>query len=644
MAVQEPAGSYARLPEAIAPTAEANVRLELERILASPLFRDAEGLKRFLRYTVEQSLLGRGDQLKEYRLGLEVFDRGASFDPRMDPVVRMAARRLRIKLQDYYAGEGKADPVQIEVPKGGYAVVFSPCPLKPPAVQESEHVDAAPPPSRGLIPRKFAAIALFVGVLALALAILWWNARLRRRGTIAPQVSSVAVLPFLNLTGEPSDDYLSDGITDDITSGLAKLGSLRVVARTSAFTFKGKAEDVRSIGKQLGVTSVLEGSIQRSGSRLRVTAQLIRTRDGFHIWAETYDCDAHDPFAVEDEVTRSVGGALRIERSETDLIREKRHPIDPEARDLYLRGRFWWNRRTPPTTWKSIEYFDQALEKDPLFAEAYLGMADAYLVLGTNDQALPADVFPKARAAARQALQIEDDLGEAHATLAAVTYFYDWKREEAEREFRRAIELNPNYASSHQWYGLLLMTSRRFAEARREFQRAQNLDPLSLIITLDLGQVDYYSGNSDGAISQAQKTLTYDPSFSAAHDLLGMAYLQKGLPKIALQEFQKYAALSGHDPDALMRLAQTYAALGDRHRALQIIHAMENPTKGSYSSAYEIAVIYAALGDHAQTLELLRHSLDQHSSSCLIIGVDPAFAKLRSDSRFRVLLNRVGLP
>ncbi|HXY50929.1 MAG TPA: tetratricopeptide repeat protein [Terriglobales bacterium] len=620
------------------------MRLELEKILASPLFRDAEGLKRFLRYTVEQTLLGQGKQLKEYRLGLEVFDRDASFDPRMDPVVRMAARRLRSKLKEYYAGEGKADPVQIEVPKGGYAVVYSPHPLRPPALEESEQVDPVPRLSRGMAPRKFAAMALFAGVSALALAIVWWNAGSRRRVTSASQVSSVAVLPFLNLTGDPNDEYLSDGITDDLTGGLAKLEGLRVVARTSAFKFKGKADDVRAIGKQLGVISVLEGSIQRSGSRLRVTTQLIRTGDGYHIWAETYDRDAHDAFAVEDEVTRSVGSALRIEMSHIEQTPAKRHLVDPEARDLYLRGRFWWNRRTPPTTWKSIEYFNQALEKDPLFAQAYLGLADAYFVLGTNDQALPADVFPKARAAARQALQIEDELGEAHATLAAVTYFYDWKREEAEWEFRRAIALNPNHASAHQWYGLLLMTSRRFSEATTEFQRAQDLDPLSLIISLDLGQVDYYSSNSDEAMAQARKALTYDPNFSAAHDLLGMAYLQKGFPKMALPEFEKYAALSGHDPDALMRLGQTYAAIGDRHRALEIIRAMENPTKGSYSSAYEIAVIYAALGEHGQTLELLRHSLDQHSSSCLLIGVDPAFAELQSDSHFQALLNRVGLP
>jgi TolB-like protein/tetratricopeptide (TPR) repeat protein len=639
MPLQERTGPLTHLPEAIEPTAEPAVRLELEKILASPLFRDAEGLKRFLRYSVEQTLLGKGDQLKEYRLGLDVFDRDVSFDPRIDPVVRMAARRLRSKLKEYYAGEGKSDQVLIEVPKGGYAVVYSSHPSRPSPVQAPEHVNVEPPSS----PRRFGAVSLFAGLLAVALAILWWNSGSRRQATSAPAVSSIAVLPFLNLTGDPNDEYLSDGITDELTGGLANLEGLRVVARTSAFKFKGKADDVRAIGKQLGVTSVLEGSIQRSGGQLRVTTQLIRTDDGYHIWAETYDRDAHNAFDVEDEVTRSVGSALRIEMSRIDLGPAKRHLVDPEARDLYLRGRFWWNRRTPPTTWKSIGYFNQALEKDPLFAQAYLGLADAYFVLGTNDQALPADVFPKARAAARQALQIEDGLGEAHATLAAVTYFYDWKREEAEREFRRAIELNPNHASAHQWYGLLLMTSRRFAEASTEFERAQDLDPLSLMIALDLGQVDYYSGNSDAAIAQAQKVLMYDPNFSAAHDLLGMAYLKKGLPKMALPEFEKYAALSGHDPDALMRLGETYAAIGDRHRALEIIRSIENPAKGSYSSAYEIAVVYAALGDHGQAMQMLRHSLDQHSSSCLIIGVDPAFAELQSDAHFQALMDRVGL-
>jgi len=641
MALQERLGPVTHLPQAIEATAESAVRLELEKILASPLFRDAEGLKRFLRYSVEQTLLGQGDQLKEYRLGLDVFDRDTSFDPRVDPVVRMAARRLRGKLRDYYAGEGKTDPVLIEVPKGGYAVVYSSHPLRATA---SERVDLALPRSPRVTPKRVGAMALAAGALALALAILWWNAHSRQRITGSPAVSSVAVLPFLNLTGDPSEEYLSDGITDELTGGLANLEGLRVVARTSAFKFKGKADDVRAIGKQLGVTSVLEGSIQRSGSRLRVTTQLIRTEDGYHIWAETYDRDGRDVFAVEDEVTRSVGTALRIAMSRTQPTPAKRHRVDPEARDLYLRGRFWWNRRTPPATWKSIEYFNQALEKDPLFAQAYVGLADAYFVLGTNDQALPADVFPKARAAGRQALQIDDGLGEAHATLAAVTYFYDWKRKEAEQEFRRAIELNPNHSSAHQWYGLLLMTSRRFAEATTEFQRAQDLDPLSLIIALDLGQVDYYSGNSDGAIAQAQKALMYDPDFSAAHDLLGMAYLQKGFPKRALPEFERYAALSGKDADALMRMGQTYAALGDRREAMELVHALENPAKGSYSSAYEIAVVYAALGDHGRALESLQRSVDQHSSSCLIVGVDPAFAALRSELGFKALLTRMGLP
>ena len=613
------------------PSGEA-ILAQLDLILRSDTFRESENLKKFLRYTVEHTLQGKGDQLKEYRLGVEVFERPASFDPRMDPVVRMAARRLRAKLAQYYKDEGPTDTVWIDVPKGGYATEF---------ILNARAAAAVREPHRRSSLRLIWVASVLLAAVA-ASAFLW---RATRRASVAPtRESSIAVLPFLNLTGLADDEYLSDGITDDLTGGLADLEGLRVVARTSAFKFKGKADDVRAIGKQLGVTSVLEGSIQRSGNRLRITIQLIRTGDGYHIWAETYDRDGRDIFAVEDEVTRSVGSALRIAMSRTEPTPAKRHLVDPEARDLYLRGRFWWNRRTPPTTWKSIESFNHALEKDPLFAQAYLGLADAYFVLGTNDQALPADVFPKARAAARQALQLDDGLGEAHATLAAVTYFYDWKRKDAEREFRRAIELDPNHASAHQWYGLLLMTSRRFAEARTEFQHAQDLDPLSLIITLDLGQVDYYSGNSDGAIGQAQKVLMYDPNFSAAHDLLGMAYLQKGFPNQALPQFEKYDALSGHDPDALMRLGQTYAALGDRQRALDTIHAMENPAKDHYSSAYEIAVIYTALGEHGRALQSLQRSLDQHSSSCLIMGVDPAFAALRSDSGFQALLSRLGLP
>ncbi|HKV77203.1 MAG TPA: tetratricopeptide repeat protein [Candidatus Sulfotelmatobacter sp.] len=612
--------------------AETEVRKELEKILASELFREAEGLKRFLRFSVEHTLQGEGDQLKEYRLGVDVFDRESSFDPRLDPVVRMAARRLRVKLHEYYEGDGATDPIHIDVPKGGYAAAFSSAPLHPRRIA-GEHPK-----------QKHSGLVLPTAVLLLAVVIIamYWL-RQRRPGTAASQESSIVVLPFLNLTVNQDDEYLSDGLADELTGSLSRIPGLRVIARTSAFKFKGKAEDVRSIGSQLSVTSLLEGSLQRSGQQVRITVQLIRTSDGAHLWAETYDRNASDPFGVEDDITEAITRVLRIRVASLGQPGVGRRPVNSEAHDLYLRGRYWWNRRTPPAVWKSVAYFNQALEKEPLYAQAYLGLAEAYTVLGFNDQAAADEVVPKARASAEQALQLDETLSEAHAALAAAVLYHDWALPRAEQEFRRALQLNPNYATAHQWYGLLLLYERRFDEALGEFTQAQRSDPLSLMIVLDIGQVHYYSGHQDAAAQLAQKALTQDPDFAMGHDLLGMAYeRQKRFPE-AIAEFQKYLDLSGRDPDALMRLALTYADSGERRRAQDLAKEMESAPKNSYTSAYNIAVVHAALGDKDIAFDWLRRALDQHSSSCLLLAVDPVFDGLRSDPRFQQGMRKVGL-
>jgi TolB-like protein/tetratricopeptide (TPR) repeat protein len=617
---------------------EAAVRTELEKVLSSKAFHGSESLKRFLRYAVEHTLQGEGDQLKEYRLGVEVLDRPTSFDPRMDPVVRMTARRLRVKLREYYETEGRQDGIRVEVPKGSYGATFVPNTWQ----KARDAGGLEEPRSRQ---RQFALLAVIL-LFAAALAAVYW-ARTPRPSHAAAQgqVSSIAVLPFLNLSGSLDDDYLSDGLTDELTGALAKLPGLRVVARTSAFKFKGKADDVRVIGSQLNVASLVEGSLQKSEGRLRVTVQLVRTADGYHMWSETYERSAADAFAVEDEITRTIAGALQLRLGEeTAEPRAQKRPVDPLAHDLYLQGRYWWNKRTPANEWKAIRYFNQALEKDPLYAEAYLGLAEAYVVLGANDQAAPEDVNPKARAAAEQALRLDESLSEAHATLAQATFFHGWDFKRSEQEFRRAIELNPNHATAHQWYGIQLMLERRFDEALREFAQAQQLDPLSLILGLDEGQVYYYSGRQDAAIAQARKALAHSPNFPAAHDLLGMAYERKQQFKEAIAEFQKYLVLSDHDPEALMRLAVTYAELGDRARALKMVGEMEKAIKGSYVPSYDIASVYATLGDEERALAWLDRAIGQRSSSCLLLGIDPAFDAFRADAGFQDRLRKIGLP
>ncbi len=348
--------------------AEPEVGKELDKILSSAIFRDAEGLRRFLRYTVEHTLHGEGGQLKEYRLGVEVFDRDSSFDPRLDPVVRMAARRLRSKLNDYYKAEGIQDPICIAVPKGSYAAAFSRRASKelPVAVVEL---------SQRAKYRWLAGIGLVLLFAAVIGTVIYWIRARQSQAAASTQHPSLAVLPLLNLTGNPDNEYLCDGVTDELTSALSKLPGVRVVARTSAFKFKNKPEDVRSIGEQLNVASVLEGSLQKSGDRLRITVQLIRAADGYHVWSQTYDRESRDAFAVEDEITQTIAATLRVRLGQAGQPVEGPRRIDAEACELNLRGRYWLNRRTPPDLWKAIGYFNQALEKDPAYAQAYLGLA-----------------------------------------------------------------------------------------------------------------------------------------------------------------------------------------------------------------------------------------------------------------------------
>jgi len=490
--------------------AEADVLKELDKILSSGAFRDAEALKRFLRYTVEYTLHGEGDLLKEYRLGVEVFDRDSSFDPRLDPVVRMAARRLRFKLKDYYETEGLQDPICIAVPKGSYAAAFSSRAPKelPVAVVEASQLAKY---------RRLAGIGLvFFFATVVATVIYWYRAR-QLQAEIPAQHPSLAVLPLLNLTGNPDNEYLCDGVTDELTSALSKLPGVRVVARTSAFKFKNKPEDVRSIGAQLSVASVLEGSLQKIGDRLRITVQLIRAADGYHVWSQTYDRDGRDAFAVEDEITQTIAATLRVRLGQAGQPTEAPRRIDAEAREVNLRGRYWLNRRTPPDLWKAIGYFNQAIEKDPSYAQAYLGLAEAYSTLGANDQASPREVLPKARAAAQQALRWDESSGESHAVFAWISFLDGWNSALAEQEFRRALQLSPNYSAAHQWYGLTLMLEQRFNESLREFNLAQDLDPLSLILSTDKGVVYYYSGQQDKAIDQARQILAHDADFADAH-------------------------------------------------------------------------------------------------------------------------------
>jgi len=622
---------------------EAAVRSELDRLLASPSLRDSDTLKRFLRYIVENTLAGEGDRLKEYRLGVEVFGREPSFDPKLDPVVRMAARRLRAKLQEHYENGGRGAAFRIEVPKGGYSTSFV-------RVTESEVAASEIPSDRPLqqpIPESSAVSRRRMGNLAVAFILLLAIGAVAlylRHSRFLPfndQPPSLAVLPFLNLTGNPDKEYLSDGFTDEITGSVAHTAGLRVVARTSAFKFKGKSEDVREIGKQLNVSSILEGSIQTQGERLRITAQLIRTADGYHMWSETYEREFKDTFAVEDEISRALATALSTRFLPAAESNTKPHTPDPVAHELCLRGRYFGQRLSFDDLKSATSYFNQALDRDPLYAEAYAGLAAAYATEGANTMVPAAEIYPKARAAAERAIELDPNQSDAHAILANVTFFYDWDLPDAERELKRAIELDPNSARAHQWYGILLYYSRRFDEAREQFRRAKEVNPLAIQIDLTMAMLAEAERNYDQAIELDRKILSEHDHF-VGRMLLALLYADKKQYPDAISEAQKAVALAKDDPDANLVLANIYAQSGQRDKALAIVREFVS-NKKAFLVPYTVAGVYAELGDREQMYQWLDRGIELRTAAMLKLNISEVFAPYRSEPRFQEILRKAGL-
>lgn len=480
-------------------------------------------------------------------------------------------------------------------------------------------------------------IALLASALAIA-ALAWvvWRAASAPR---LPGNGTIALLPFLNLTGNSAQDYLSDGITDELTTLVASQLRLKVVARTSAFQFRGKNADVRLIGKQLDAGMILEGSVSAQGDELRINVQLIRASDGYHLWSHFYDTSHGDSMAVEQQIVRDIGGLLKLRPPANAPAGEAN--LDQQAHNFYLQGEYYWNRRSAKDDWKAIEFFNQAIEHEPLYAMAYLGMAKAYMGLGRNDQAAPGDVFPKAREAANKALQIDPGLSEAQAVLAHLLWYYDWNYPAAEDAYRKVIAADPNLPIAHLWYGLMLMYQGRFAEARHEFAEARALDPLNPIYRTYESRLALYSGNDQEAIRLGEEALRGNPNFPESHDALAKAYLYGGNAKAALDEFEKYYELSGHEPVELTGLADAYAAMGNRAKALELVK-QANDQGTAYTTAYAYGVVYANLGDKEQTYLWLQKAIDLRLPALSGLMVDPAFRTIRSEPRFQQMLRVTG--
>jgi serine/threonine-protein kinase len=558
--------------------------------------------------------------------------------------VAIELRELRRELADSIGVDTTVPPIGSEVTRaeatvtGTSAAVISTSPGS-----SSAHASSAEYIVDGIKRHKLAALA---AVVALVLAVVGLAAYFHARNTEVT-IDSIAVLPFENRSADAETEYLSDGLAESLIYRLSQLPNLRVTPTSVALHYKGKQADAVKAGNELGVSAVLSGRITQRGDNLTISAELVDVRYNKLLWGEQYDRKMSDLLATQREIAREIVEKLKLKVSGEEKGLAKHYTESNEAYQLYLRGRFYWAKRTEEGMQKSLEYFQQAIERDPNFALAYSGLADAYDLLGASDASggMPAnEAMPKAKAAALKALEIDDTLAEAHVSLAHIKYYYDRDWATAEREYKRAIELNPNYPIAHQWYAVYLMSAGRFDEALAQNRRAQELDPLSLPINMTLGWVLLNARQYDQSVEQLRKTLEMDPNFMLAHHRLGLVYEQKGKYDEAIAEFRQVLNLSAGKPLGITALAHAYALSGKRAEAQRTLAELQEISKRRYVSPASIALIYAALGDKDQAFTWLEKADKERDPNLARLTVDPRFDSLRSDPRFADLVRRVGLP
>jgi TolB-like protein/DNA-binding winged helix-turn-helix (wHTH) protein/Flp pilus assembly protein TadD len=502
-------------------------------------------------------------------------------------------------------------------------------------------IDASAAPRRP--PRPLLWRLFGFGLVLVVVASFSWI--LYSRNQASPEIRSIAVLPFESLSGDASQDYFADGMTDELITDLGQISALRVISRTSTMTYKHVHKLLPEIARELDVEAVVEGTVLRSGERVRITAQLIEVPVERHMWAQSFEGDLRDTLALQNRVARAIAeqiGATVNQREQAALQNPKE--VNPEAYEAYLKGRYFWNKRTGDGLKKAIDYFDRAIEKDPNFAKAYTGLADSYALSGDWEYGIlsPQDAFPKAKAAATKALALDDNLAEAHTSLAFILDLYEWDWESAEKEYKRAIALYPGYATAHHWYAWHLIVTGRSSEGIAQLRTAESLDPLSLIISADLADALCIAHLYDESVQQSRRTLEMDPNFAIAHYELGQAYEQKNMHNEAIEEFHRAIQLSGDNEIFNANLAYAYAVSGQREEALKMVKDLEDRQSQHSSTDANIALIYVGLGDRDQAMIWLDKAYQARFNPSILLR--PAWDPLRSDARFQDLLRRIGLP
>jgi len=506
---------------------------------------------------------------------------------------------------------------------------------------------ALPAPARPRTARRVV-YAVLTGTLVLAAALALVLIRQRSSSHTAPEprrIESIAVLPLKNLSGDPEQEYFADAITEAVITDLAQISALRVVSRTSIMRYKATNKPLPEIGQELHVDAVVEGSVLRSGDRVRITAELVDAASDTHLWTRSYERDLRDVLVLQSEVARAIAAEIQVKITPQERTRlGTTRVVDPGAHEAYIKGRFYWNKRTEDGLKKGIEYFQQAIDLEPTYAEAYDGLADCWIGLAWYGYVPSTDAFARAKAAATEALELDSSMAEAQTSLAFVNANYDFDWKAAEDGYRRAIALNPNYANAHHWSATFLSAMGSHEQAIAESERARELDPLSPIINTWLGWRYHFARQYDQAIVQYRKALDLDPNFAPAHLVLGQTYEQKNMLKEAIAELAKGVSLSGGGAVYLASLAHAYGVAGRRSDALKLILKLERLAAGQHVSSYDMALAFVGVGEKDQAFSWLERAASEHAPRLMFLNVDPRFDSVRSDPRFRELVRRLGFP
>lgn len=548
-----------------------------------------------------------------------------------DDVLTRCISELRKAFED----DAKNPQVIETIPRCGYRVIA--------AVQGAEAQPAAARAPRRRLP---IALAVVAGLLILAIALNVGNLRrqLFRSGPPVP-IHSLAVLPLANLSGDPDQEYFADGMTEELITDLAKIGALRVISRTSVMGYKGAHKPLPEIARELNVDAIIEGTVQRSGSRVRIAAQLIEARTDQHLWSESYERDLRDVLALQGEVASAIAGEIRVKLTPQEhASMAGAHAPNPEAHEAYLQGLYFWNKLTEEDIKKSIQHFQRAIQLAPDYAPAYSALAFSYTLLASSEFSPSRKNYTQAKKLAQKAIELDESLADAHAALGFVLCYGDWDWPAAEAQFKRANALEPNGKGGHAVYALYLGDMGRSEEAISEMKKGLESDPLSVLSLENLGFLYGLAGQPEKAIEQYRRILEMDPKSVDAHGSLGWVYGMQGKHTQAIAEWSEARKLSENSPVAIAGLGHAYAAAGKSPEAHEMLNEMRQLSKRRYVSPYLVASVYAGLGEKEQTLFWLEKALDEHNDALVSLKVDPEFARLRTDPHFREILRRIGLP